>query len=288
MMANDEPAFALEERDPADHLLAENRVRLHEALLLRCERPRLEQDAVGDADLAHVVQEEAVAGARVVHDLGARRARELDGVALYAVRVRTRARVLRLERARERHDRLLVGPLEEETLATLDLEQMAQVARVKLELLVEPGFPRSTRARSAEAAGDPLDDREQLERAERLGEEGVGAGLLAERLHVLAETGEEDDADVPRVRIELDAPAELEPVDSGQADVEDDDVGPPPLDHSCGDGRVVRLLEVDVDGLERRAEKRPQSRVVVDEEDAHASEVAACRAFLSPRALIPH
>src|SRR5439155_6729262 len=46
--ADDEEPLPLQERDAAEHLLAENRVRLHQPPLLRRQRPRLLEHAVRD------------------------------------------------------------------------------------------------------------------------------------------------------------------------------------------------------------------------------------------------
>ena len=74
---------SLEERDAAEHLLAEHRVRLHQALLALVERLGLAQDVVGDADLAHVVEQEAVLRARVLQQARRDLAGELDRIALH-------------------------------------------------------------------------------------------------------------------------------------------------------------------------------------------------------------
>ena len=58
--ADDAEAFALEHGDAAEHLLAENGVRLHAPPLAAAQRARLLQDLVGDRDLADVVQQEPV------------------------------------------------------------------------------------------------------------------------------------------------------------------------------------------------------------------------------------
>ena len=53
-------AVALQERDAREHLLAEDRVRLHQLPLAARQRARLLQDRVRDPDLADVVEQEAV------------------------------------------------------------------------------------------------------------------------------------------------------------------------------------------------------------------------------------
>ena len=165
----------LEEGDAAEHLLTERSVRLHQASLLRGQRAGFLEDLVGDSDLADVVEEEAVRRALVgCNEPDPRRRR--DGITLDSLRVRPRPRVLRLERARERRDGFLVGLLEEVSLSPLDLEQMSEVARVEQQLLTRVRASRRSVRHAVEPARQPLDDGEQLERAERLQEECVGAG----------------------------------------------------------------------------------------------------------------
>ena len=92
--ADDVEPVALEERDAAEHLLAEHRVRLHQAPLVLGRAARLPEDLVGDPDLADVVEQEAVlarSGRRASSASIA--ARELDRVALHALRVRAACRV---------------------------------------------------------------------------------------------------------------------------------------------------------------------------------------------------
>src|SRR5262245_30002008 len=129
-----EPA-TLQERHPAEELLAEDRVRLHQAALGIVERPRLQQDLVRDPDLADVVEHEAVDDALVLGDLRRREAGKLERVAMDPLRVPPGARVLRLERARKRGDRLVIGLLEQAPLPALELEQVAQVACIEQQLL---------------------------------------------------------------------------------------------------------------------------------------------------------
>src|SRR4029079_6810643 len=100
--------------------VAETRVCLHPSPLGRAQRAGLLEDAVRDPDLPHVVEQEAVGRARVAYDVGlADGLGQRCGVALDALRVRARARVFRLECARERGDGLHVGALEELALSAL-------------------------------------------------------------------------------------------------------------------------------------------------------------------------
>src|ERR671930_986097 len=101
-----------------------------------------------------------------------------------------RARVLRLERARERRHGLLVRLLEQDALPALDFEQMAEVARVQLELLLHFPRPRRPEREGMHAAGEALDDGEQLERAEGFADERVRARLVCPRLRAPVRAGE--------------------------------------------------------------------------------------------------
>jgi hypothetical protein len=64
--ADDSRAFLVEQRNVGQQPLAELGVRLHPPALGWSEAARLEQDAVGNADLPDVVQEEAPFEARIV------------------------------------------------------------------------------------------------------------------------------------------------------------------------------------------------------------------------------
>jgi hypothetical protein len=100
-------------------------------------------------------------------------------------------------------------------------------------------------------AGQPLDDREELERAERLAQDGVGA-----RRAELRDVGarQEDHRDVSRLRIALEGGAVFDAVDARHQDVENDRVrfvcGDPARCHCC----AVSLVELEIEHLERRAE----------------------------------
>ena len=70
--AHDAQPLAAEQRHVLEHLLADRRVLLQDAPLVRLQRPALEQDPVGDADVADVVEHEAPLEARVVATATAR------------------------------------------------------------------------------------------------------------------------------------------------------------------------------------------------------------------------
>jgi hypothetical protein len=215
------------------------------------------------------VEEEPVLDARVLHENGVDRARELHRVELDALRVRARVRVLRLERLRERGDGLAVGLLDELPLAALDLEQVAQVAGVEQELLADvAGLARGAHRDAEAAPGDALGHAEELERAEGLREEGVGAGEVGRGERPALRAREQDDADVLRRRVVLQAPAVLEPGDPGHHHVEDDHVRPCGGDPLGGLGGIRRLVYLDLETLERRSEQFSQTGVVVDQQDS--------------------
>ena len=182
---------------------------------------------------------------------GAHAPRELDRVALHALGVRARARVLRLERARERDDGVVVRGVEKRALLTLDLDQVAQVARVEQELLLRLGGPRAPQRHAVRAAGETLDDAEELERAERLAHELVGARPV--EIGALG-AGQEHDGDVARLRVALQLRAVLDPVDARHEHVEHDHVRLARGDAARGHRGAVGLVELEIEDLERRPE----------------------------------
>ncbi len=115
--------------------------------------------------------------------------------------MRPRARVLCLERARERRDRLLVGVLKEVPLAPLDLEQMTKVSCVEEQLLLRCSILRGPERHAVQAAGQALDDREQLQRAERLQQEGISATGPPVDVAGALRSGEENDLDTGGGRV---------------------------------------------------------------------------------------
>ena len=114
-----------------------------------------------------------------------------------------------------------------------------------------------------QVAGESLDDREELERTERLSQDRVGA-RRAELRDVGA--GEKDHGDVPRLRIALERAAVLDAVDTRHEDVEHDRVGLVRGDATRGHRCAVRLVELEIEHLERRAKETSQACVVVNEQ----------------------
>ena len=121
--ANDSEPFASEQCQVLEHSLAEHRVRLHELPFAVVESRRLAQNAVGDADLADVVQKESVFHAAVVQQFRRDLVSKLERIALYALRVSAGAAVLGLERPRQRRHRFGVGALQKGALTPLELDQ---------------------------------------------------------------------------------------------------------------------------------------------------------------------
>jgi hypothetical protein len=250
--ADDLEPGALQEGDATEHLLAEHGVRLHQRPLLRAQRSGLLEDVVRDPDLADVVEEEAVFGAGVFHELAPERAGELDGVVLDALRVNGCPAVLGLERRRERGHRLSVALREQQALAALDLEEVPEIARVELELLGHALGARSAERDGVQPACQPLHDRQELERAERLADERVRSRCSGGLGGAAVRAGQEDDRDAARGRIGLQVVAEVEAASARHAHVENDDIGAMPPDGLRRGRRVVGLFQVDIDCLERR------------------------------------
>ena len=180
VVAHDLQALALEQGDAAQKLLAEDRVGLKQTALRGRELAALLEDAVRDPDLADVVEQEAVLDALVLEQRGIEPRGELHRVALHSLGVRARVDVLRLERAGERRHCLAVGALDDRALAAFDLQQAAEVLRVQDQLLLGRAGRRAERP-LVQAAGDSLDEVQELQRAERLAQERVRAARPGRR-----------------------------------------------------------------------------------------------------------
>jgi len=162
----------------------------------------------------------------------------------------------------------VIGVLQQAPLPALDLEQVTQVAGVEQQLLVCLPLPARAEGRCVEPGGDPLHDREQLQRAERLEHERFRADLGRRRLVGHVRTGEEHDRDVAGRARGLQLRAERCPVQAGHADVEHDRVRTGDLDALPGRHCIRGLVDLDVHGFERRAEKCTKSVVVINEQEA--------------------
>ena len=190
-------------------------------------------------------------------------------VTLDALRVRARPGVLRLQRARERRDGLEVRALQKLALPALDLQHVSQVSRVEQQRLI--GAPRTLLRRpkgnAEQAACKSFRNSKQLERAERLEHEGVGADLLRLCAGAAVRAGQEHDRDLAGFRRGLQLGTELEPGRAGHVDVEHDHVRPGTADLPAGSGGVFGFDNCDVGNLERRLHQSAKCRIVVDEQD---------------------
>ena len=243
-------------------------MRLHPAALGLAQRARLQEDPVRDPDLADIVKEEAVCRALVTYHRLADGLGKSGGVPLDALRVGARARVLRLQRAREGRDRLEVGALQQLALAALDLEHVSQVPRVEQQLLFGPStvFLRRAERNAGQTAGQPFGNGKQFERAERLAHEGVGSSSLR-CLGAALRAGQEDDRDVAGRRRRLQLGTELEPGRSRHVDVEDDHVRPGSTDLPARSDGILGFDHGDVGDLERRPQQGAKRRIVVYQQD---------------------
>jgi len=129
---------------------------------------------------------------------------------------------------------------------------VAKVARVQQQLLLRIGAARRPERHARKAARETLDDGEQLEGAEGLLDQRVGARAVQLRE---IRAGEKHDRDVPRLRIAPQRGAVLETVDAGHEDVEHDHVGlargDPPRSHRS----TVGLVELEIEDLESRTKQ---------------------------------
>ena len=103
---------------------------LHAPALACGQAAGLEQDPVGDADLADVVQKEAPLEARIVEKRRRDLEREPRRVARNPAGVAARPEVARLQRRREHCDGLRVGLGQKLVLAAADLDQPVQICGV--------------------------------------------------------------------------------------------------------------------------------------------------------------
>ena len=173
--SDDASPVAVEEGDAAEHLLAEHRVRLHEPPLGLVSGP-----ASGGSRRGSRSCRRRGGGSRTRRSGSARAPgrcpRRARSRSAGRARSGARARVLRLERARERRDGLLVGLLDEECAGRARPRAGGGGRGVEDQLLGRSALAGGAERDAVEAAGEALDDGEQLERAERLDEERVGAG----------------------------------------------------------------------------------------------------------------
>src|SRR5438874_5199969 len=143
---------------------------------------------------------------------------------------------------------------------------MPKVARVEQELLLRLALLRSPEGYSVEAAREPLDDRKQLQRAERLPQERVGAGLDRCVGGPALGAAQDDDRDLLCRAVALQLAAEGEAVHPRQVDVEHDRIRAGLLDRGERGRRVFCLLDLNVDSVERRSKQSSQSGIVIYEQ----------------------
>jgi hypothetical protein len=180
-----------------------------------------------------------------------------------------RAGVLRLERAGERGDGLPIGLLDEYPLAALDLQEVPEILGVEQHLLVLAAAALRPEGDAEAAAGEALDDGQQLERAERLAQERVGPGQVGLDLSAGFRAGQEHDCNIARGRIVLESAAELEPAHTGHAHVQDEHIRLADRDALHGATRAVRFVHLEVEDLAGRADEGSQAGIVVNKQQPH-------------------
>ena len=132
VMAEDQRRHRVRERDGADDVGADLRVRADLLELFGRERPRLRQDVLGHGQLADVVQQRGRLDSLDVVLGHPERAGERRGVQLHAPDVGLRGLVLRVDRQRERFDRrqVQVRHLAHVALLVVDPAEIDLVAAV--------------------------------------------------------------------------------------------------------------------------------------------------------------
>jgi hypothetical protein len=189
----------------ADDFGTHDRVLVHDLPFLGIELARLEQDGIGDADLADVVHRRRVeddAGRFVAQPVGEG---NQAGVMAHAQDVVAGLVVLEFGGPAKAADDLLAGGQQFQRAL---LDHALQFARLVVE---------------GEVGAHPrLDDG----RADRFGDVVDGAGLQA-ALFVFgaAHRGDEDDRDASPIRIGFETPADFQTADPRHHDVEQDQVG---------------------------------------------------------------
>ncbi len=173
--------------------------------------------------------------------------------------MRARTEIAGLERGGESLDRLAVRHLEQLVLALADRDQPAQVSHDGRILaaccLVERVDPEQA-----------LEQAQQLQRIERLGEESLGAD--GERRDAgLARAADDDDRHVAGARALAQPLAVEEAVDTWKADVEHDRVGKLGGNDLLGLDDVTRFAHLDPLELERRSKQFAKQWIVVDDQN---------------------
>ena len=213
-------------------------MRSHHRELVFGEGSRLQQDRVGDRDLAEIVEDPALVQQRRVLVVQAVGGSDRLRVATDPLGVVDRVAIARFDGPREREEDALGG--------------------------VEPGVEGAVLQQD-------LGANEELSRVERLVQEIVGAGLEpAQPDLAVARRGEEHDRDEPADRMRLQPAAHRDAVEPRHVDVEKDEVG-----FALGDG-LERLDPVDglpdlvPELVELRLEELAVRALVVDDQDEWA------------------
>src|SRR5207253_744779 len=110
---------------------------------------------------------------------------------------------------------------------------------------------------------------EQLDGAEGLDEVVVGTGVAASgAIDVGAAGGQHDDFDGRRLGLVFQVATDLEAIELGHVDVEQDQLGPLLAGNLQGFFAVSRVQQVEVFGAERGSDQPPQARIIVREQHA--------------------
>ena len=176
-----------------------------------------------------------------------------------------RARVLPLERSRERRHRFEVRALEKRALAPLDAKHVTQVACVQQELFL---LRRRRRGRTAGGIDPAIASRSTMESS--------SSGLKGLRTTASAPASSSRSEPVRRTtgraRVSargLQAPAEFRARLAGHDDVEYDDVGFRSADSLLRLDDGAGLVDHHLRALEGDPQEFPERGLVVDEKDPH-------------------
>ena len=158
-MVADDVDRAGEKRDRRHDVGADRRVAAHDIPFSIIEGASLGEDALGDADLPDVVQEEAVRELRTRGELGIHPPRQCHPVGGGPIEMAPRALVLRLDDPRGGHGRdvgllkVRERPFEVAAALTLQVVQLAELPGEDDELSVDGGKLGVFTGRSASEAG---------------------------------------------------------------------------------------------------------------------------------------
>src|SRR5262249_58025862 len=142
-------------------------------------------------------------------------------------------------------------------------EAAAKASHARRVIAAEVWQPRSVGS-DGPALAELVDQPEQVERAERLGQEQVGPGLLGIRLDVVAGSrGQHHDRRVGRRVVPAELPARLDPVQARHVDVEEHQRGTLALSDLERLDAVGRLVQLELrDVLERGRDQLADELVV--------------------------